>query len=317
MKNDFVTTFLRKCNLQGENNISAMVCNGKSSVMFYVIRGNSPLYFIKLIKDTEDNALIKAEHDNLSRLNKISASNRQLQESIPTPVLFGYYEEKAFVVTDLFQGRKDLLFNFNRKRCEQAIDWLVELHQETQKEVVFNENVLIQYINRFSNSAVVSSTLPEDFRLIFGGVMDRFGKLNMKTIPMSFTHNDFSSANVLFGKRGIFVVDWVSASEDGFLFLDAFDLILYIINKRLNNYLESLKLLFYGGSSEKDVLRAIIKKYINKFNLSEAIIRWLIQIFFLAKALKFHRTGYSERVRQLLECSHFIQNIEPGKAFVM
>jgi aminoglycoside phosphotransferase (APT) family kinase protein len=309
MSSDSATAFLGELDLPGLEDATALIHNREGSLMLFVMKGGAPLYFIKVARDRQGNGLVEGEYENLSRLNARLAGCDRLKGSVPAPVLLDYYRGRAFLVSDWFPGRKSLLFSFDSNRCEDVIDWLTALHKTTGTEAVFDEGLLWEYISRYSNSQSGSS-LPSELQSLSDDTVAAWGGLNLERVPLAFSHNDFSSANILFDdKESICVVDWVSATERGFVFLDAFDLALYLLNKRLNDYPESLRRFFDGTGATEVELRRIVRKYIKAFDLSAGMLRWLLQVFFLSKACRFHRAGRPDRVRQLTECFRVSRDI--------
>lgn len=310
MSSDFASTFLKGLGLPDVKVASVLVHNRRDSVMFFVMKEGAPLYLIRLARHQKDNGLVVAEYETLLKLKQRLAGCERLEGSIPAPVRLDYHEGRAVLVTDWFSGRKDLLFGFDRQRCADAVDWLVALHQETVTVSTFGRELLSQYVGRYSNSPP-DAPLPGELRSLFDETVDTFGELDTEAVPVAFTHNDFSAANILFGDRGrVFVVDWVTATEKGFLFLDAFDIALYLLNNALNDYPSSLRRLAGGGGAKEGEIRRICGTYIRGFNLSEGMLHWLLKVFFLSKACRFHRAGRSERVQQLIECFRVSRDID-------
>ena len=310
VSNDFASAFLTGRGLPDVKPASVLVHNRRDSVMFFAMRDGAPLYLVRLARHPKDNGLVVAEYETLVKLKQRLAGGERLEGSIPAPVRLDYHVGRAFLVTDWFSGRKDLLFGFDRQRCADAVDWLVALHQETGAVSTFGRDLLTQYVGRYSNSPP-DAPLPGELRSLFDDTVDSFGALNTEAVPVAFTHNDFSAANILFGDRGrVSVVDWATATEKGFLFLDAFDIALYLVNNALNDYPRSLRRLAGGGGAKEGELRRMCGTYIRGFNLSQGMLHWLLKVFFLSKACRFHWAGRPERVRQLIECFRVSRDID-------
>jgi len=310
ISSDFVNFFLQRLDLSGVDGITSMVHNRKENVMFFVMKGGIPSYLIKLARYPKRNALVVSEYENLLKLRHKVSNCERLNGSIPTPILLDYYRGNAFLVTDWFLGRKSLMFGFNARRCKEAIDWLIALHQGTRTNLLFGKDLLSQYVRRYSNLAC-DFPLPSELDALLDETFDAFKGLNVNTVPVAFTHNDFSSANILFNNgRGLYVVDWASGQEEGFLFVDAFDLALYLVNKALNDYPESLRRLCESVGTKEKNLRCNIRRYISSTGLSREEVRWLLKIFFLSKACRFYHSGMVSRTRQLIECFQAVGNID-------
>ena len=306
--NDFATALIERYKICPLKNISATVHNRKLCVMYFIYSDEIPKLFIKLVKNTDGNNTIKNEYNNLIKLDKITHNEKKLKESIPCAHSLNYYEGKAFIVTTFMSGVKVSFNDFRYQQYKKITDWLVNLHKLTTDEIYFKKDIVLQYINNCSNNWKLNFDLPYKFKNYVNEIIEDYYRINESKLTTCFSHNDFTSANILFNKKKISVIDWGNAMGNGFPLIDAFELILYLVNKKNNNYPKSLRLLIKGDVYEKKMFKLVLEKYIKEFSLSNEMIYWLLRLLFIGKAHRFYIANRPERVSQLIDCFHLLKN---------
>jgi len=294
----------------GIKSTSYMVRNAKDNVFYFVRSTDSSHYVLKLAKDPKTNPLIEAEHDNLRTLHRTIAGHPSLQHTAPVPLLLGSFQGRAFLVTNWLLGRKRPPQHFGPSECNQAISWITALNTRTREDLPGDEAILVHFLSQYSNSPTSDPSLPDHLQAAFLRLAAAFRTQNLNMIPLAFSHNDLSPANILFAPARIYVVDWVSATPKGFLFLDLFNLLLYLINKPRNNYLSSLMHLYNGTDNEMLTYRRYISSYATRFQLSSPLLRWLIDLHLISKAYRLHHARRYHIVEQLMGCLNFTENAD-------
>ena len=293
-----------------------MINNRDKITLYFVMERGLSRYCVKLARYPKHNRFIEHEYDNLSKLHTLISGNRILENSIPKPISLGYDNDRAYAVTDFFNGRKLFSAAFRPKQYEQIVSWLIELHWLTRKEAGFDRDILMRYINHRLEPVATLDDMPEDLRLLFDNIMDGWNRMGRKSIPAVFTHNDFTIANILFNNDDLYVVDWSWATEAGFLFVDLLDALLYSVYKGNDDYISALKILFSGSTVKRGkMIAGSIKRYKDRFDLSDELARWLTEVFLFGKAAQFHQAGRMDRFNPLADCCSYVHGLRASELF--
>jgi len=314
--NSPIAALLQKYGIDSADGSSFMINNRDKIVLYFVMERGLSRYCVKLARHPEHNRFIEHEYDNLSKLHTLISGNEILENSIPKPISLGYDNDRAYAVTDFFNGRKLFSAAFKPKQYEQIVSWLTELHWLTRKENGFDRDILMRYINHRLEPVMALDDMPKDLRLLFDGIMDGWDRMGRKSIPAAFTHNDFTSANILFNNNDLYVVDWSWATEAGFLFIDLLDVLLYSVYKGTDDYISALKILSSGSTVRHGkIINGLIKRYKDRFDLPDELARWLTEVFLFGKAAQFHRAGRMNRFRLLADCCNYVHGLGASELF--
>jgi aminoglycoside phosphotransferase (APT) family kinase protein len=285
-----------------------MVHNRGKNVLFFLLEDGEPAYFAKLARCAENSGFIEKEYSNLMNLHTLGEANPVLGKAVPRVILFSHADGRALLITDWLWGRKKFGSDFSPSLYARVLSWLLELQKHTVRPSFLDKEYLLKYVNRYAYQ-MPDRPLGKDTGALFDELIREIAWLGQGISKSCYAHNDLSISNILFNGDKLFVIDWVAADEEGLPFVDAFELVLYLVNRRLGSYPRSLKELFTGRIREQSMLKMAAKKYSVDFGLNGDALRWLMRLAIFSKIHRFRSCGRSDRSEELKESFYFLKSI--------
>lgn len=229
-------------------------------VGFFVFAKNEPIIFAKTIRESQHNKIIE---DGFGRLKNIY---KKINDgSVPRPLYLGDYQGATFSLETAIIGKQ---FHSCKKQkdLEKFLKWFFKFQRLMKQKKKLN---IDSFVKKFLDLYESEKNLRELIKELVSGLKRDIGVLSL---PSIIQHGDLTPDNVINDRGETKVIDW---DNFGKIDLPLFDLLVFLQR--------------WSGIRDVSFIReysAIIKKYLEEFDIDKRALKSLVFCYYLLDFLR-------------------------------
>jgi len=260
-----------------------------------------PVLVAKIPSNMDYASSLKSAFEILKEFFK-SPRLKDLAPSVPKPIYEGKLQDLPLFLESYCFGRilpfKGYLSRYTPYKCfTSAAEWIKRFHVNTKEETRGEEEIHRLFITLIETTTQAFPELQERLKPL----QEECLALADKSIPVVYSHGDYTAKNILFGKdaEDVKIIDWERHQKRDLPLFDLIKLSLWFICGRKGVSLsEGLKDCFLNDRR----IKAVIKDYLAGMAIEKDLKRLLIPLYLVKRIGAIQKNRGKEAAQGHLEC---------------